>query len=131
MLRGEDSFLPGNAYGFLERPIGVDAPVSVSRAEMVEAARRMDVSGFLPSTVEVGGKMIGPADFLFAALELLTTSNDSVKVNPRDQLGPYTIMPKLEKLGFSDTWLHCPPPEYEDTHTSDRLRWQLWTLRYE
>lgn len=131
MLRGEDSFLPDNAYGFLEKPVGVDAAISVSRAEMVEAARKMDVSGFLPSTVEVGGRTIGPADFLFAALELLTTSKDSVKVDPRDQLGPYTIMPKLEKLGFRGTWLHCPPPEYGDTHTSDRLRWQLWTLRYE
>ena len=96
----------------------------------MEAAKRMDISRFLPVSVEVGGVRIGPADFLFAALEAIETGAEEVAVAPRDQLGDIALyLPKMAKANFKGTWIYVP--EYQDNWTSNRLRWQFWTFRYE
>lgn len=40
---------------------GVREPVEVSRKGLVEAAAKIDLSAFLPPSIEVDGKRIGPA----------------------------------------------------------------------
>ena len=128
-LRGETKYEPKNAYGFLYEPKGVSSPALLKAADLRAAARAIDVRKFLPTQVRVGGQMVGPADFLFAAIEILTTDLDAVVVEPCDQLGSFARLPELEKMNYRGTWVHTP--EFRDSWVSDRLRWQLWTLRYE
>ena len=129
LLRGEASRLPGKAYGFLARPQGVTSPVAVSAADLRTAAGKLDLDRFIPPAIEVGGRSIGPADFLFAALEVLETGAETVTVKPREQLGSFRDVPGLENLKLSGKWIH--PDTFKDECVSERLRLQLWTLRFE
>lgn len=52
----------------------------------------------------------------------------AIREDPRFAFAP---IGKLEFRTHRNTWLHCPPPVFEDAYASDRLRWQIWTLRYE
>ena len=128
-LRGEGEKAPGKVYGFLERPRGVTAEVSVSAADLKAAAANIDLGTFLPPSFEVGGKRIGPADFLFAALEVLETGASEVKVTPREQLGSFKEVPSLEQMKIAGSWVHTKA--FKDEFLSERLRLQLWTLRLE
>ena len=130
MLRGENEHTPGKAFGFLQRPRGVASETVVSAEDLASAAKSLDLSTFLPPELPVRKAKIGPADFLFAALEAIETGADEVKVAPRDQLGDIaSYLPKLATVNFKGTWIYTP--EYEDRWTSNRLRWQFWTFRYE
>ena len=128
-LRGEEAYVPGKVYGFLSEPRGVKAEVEVSRVDLVRAAKAMDVSKFLPPSIRVGNAEIGPADFLMAALEALTTDAERFAIRPREQLGDLSVLPELKAFRLKGTWVHTP--ELEDRYLSDRLRWQFWTLRRE
>ena len=77
----------------------------------------------------MGGKRIGPADFLFAALEAIETGAATVKISPRDQLGSFKEVPAIERMNISGAWVHTK--EFKDEYLSERLRLQLWTLRIE
>ena len=132
LLRGEKEHWPGKVYGFLERPVGVTEPVRIRTDALRAAARKIEFRRHLPVSYDVGGTRLGPADFLFAALEALETGAEEVMVVPREQLGD--LAERLPHLaGFS----HLNPgwciywPQFEDKYLSDRLRWQYWTLRYE
>ena len=127
-LRGETLYRPGKVYGFLEAPRGVTSPVTVTRAGLEAAARTMDVGGFLPSSIAVDGREIGPADFLIAALDVLATGAGSVVVSPKEQLGDLSRFPKLRDFRPAGGWVFTPG--FKDVYASDRLRWQFWTLRY-
>ena len=128
-LRGEGGRTPGKVYGFLSAPRGVAAPAKVSRADLVHAAKSIDLSAFLPPAIRVGKLEIGPADFLFAALEALTTDANEITVMPREQLGNLDDLPELKSFRLKGTWVHTPG--LEDRYLSDRMRLQLWTLRRE
>lgn len=128
-LRGETSYAPAKVYGFLARPKGVASPTEVSAADLRAAAAKLDLTTFLPPEIEVGGRLIGPADFLFAALEVLETGADKVTVSPREQLGSFKELPGVETMNISGKWAHTP--EFKDKYLSERLRLQLWTLRIE
>ena len=54
---------------------------------MRRAAATINTEEFLPVSIDVGDARIGPADFLFAALEILEAGADEVAIEPRDQLG--------------------------------------------
>lgn len=127
-LRGETAFTPANAYGFLYEPNGVGVKTCVKRSDLIETAIRLDVTGFLPHEIDVGGTKIGPADFLFAALEALESGADEIAIDPRSQLGSLDAIPLLEKLNYRGTWVHTP--SLEDNWCSNRIRWQIWTLRH-
>ena len=129
LLRGEREYVPGKVYGFLERPRGVQSETTVSVADLKATAARIDLSTFLPPEISVGGATIGPADFLFAALEVLDTGAETVKVLPREQLGSFKEVPAIEAMNISGKWLHTK--EFTDKFLSERLRLQLWTLRIE
>ena len=104
-------------------------PCVVSAADLRAAAAKLDLSTFLPAEIGVGGLRIGPADFLFAALEVLDTGTAEVKVAPREQLGSFKEVPGVEKMNISGKWAH--EPTFTDQYLSERLRLQLWTLRIE
>ena len=131
LLRGEASHTPGYVYGFLESPKGVAAPVRLRRADLARAAKKIDLATFVPAEIAVGAQTVGPADFLFAALDALVSGRDEVVVTPRDQLGPIgELMPSLSTYSMKGGWpLYLPT--FEDKYLTARLRLQLWTLRYE
>ena len=129
-LNGADSFAPGKAYGFLYAPQGVKERRVVKVADLRRAAASMKTDGFLPVSIDVGGVAIGPADFLFAALEVLETGAEEVAVEPRDQLGDIArYLPQMADVNFRGTWIYTD--DFTDKWTSNRLRWQFWTFRYE
>ena len=127
LLRGETSYAPGKVYGFLSRPKGVAVPTEVTAEGLRRAAAKIDLTTFLPPQIDVDGKKIGPADFLFAALEVLTTGAETVAATPREQLGSFKEVPALETMNLAGSWLHAK--DFKDVHTSERIRLQLWTLR--
>jgi hypothetical protein len=130
LLRGETSYNPDKTYGFLYAPVGVKKTARIKRNDLIAAAKCMDISRFLPVSIDVGGVKIGPADFLFAALELIETGAEEVTIEPRDQLGDIAhYLPKMANVNFKGTWIYTP--EFQDNWTSNRLRWQFWTFRYE
>ena len=130
LLRGEREYRPGTVHGFLEKPVGVTTRTTVRREDLIAASRGMDLGGFLPASIRVGGVRIGPADFLFAALETLETGADEVTVRPREQLGDIAKdLPGLVEFRQNANWIYWPA--FRDDYLSDRLRLQFWTLRYE
>lgn len=130
-LNGAEVFRPDDhkLYGFLDVPKGIAEPVTLSAKDIAATARTVDWSGFLPAEITVGGKTIGPADFLFAMLELLTTDADEITLTPREQ---NVLYPELEELCWahmdSSNWMHAH--DFHDEYVSHRLRLQSWTLRY-
>ena len=129
LLRGEASYEPGKVYGFLSRPTGVSEQVTVRAADLRAAANGISFKRHLPVSYEVGGVTLGPADFLFAALEVLEMNAESVTVVPRDQLGDIAgKIPLLAEFKHTDGWIYWP--QFKDRYLADRLRWQFWTLRW-
>ncbi|MCQ2388440.1 MAG: hypothetical protein MJ138_01875 [Kiritimatiellae bacterium] len=129
-LRGADVHFPGKVRGFLERPVGVDRETRVSAADLRAAARTIDLGGFVPPSIRVGDAAIGPADFLLAALEALETGAETVAVRPRDQLGSFRRCPALEHVDVKGGWcIHSPT--LDGALLDERLKLQLWTLRFE
>ena len=130
MLRGKESHLPGKVRGFVARPRGVEKPVTVRTVDLESAAGKLDLTAFIPSEIDVGGTSVGPADFLFAALEALVTGAREVTVGPRDQLGSFKNCPSLERVNIKDKWgVHAPT--LDGKLLDERLKLQLWTLRFE
>lgn len=130
LLRGEKEHTPGLVYGFLERPVGVNAAVRVKTSDLRAAAAKIRFVRHLPVSYDVGGVTLGPADMLFAALEALETGAEEITVTPRDQLGDIAgRMPKLASFTHRDRWIYWP--EFKDEYLSDRLRFQYWTMRFE
>ena len=132
MLAGEASFKPGYVWGFLEPPKGVTERTDVTADDLRAAAKALDLNTFIPAEIAVGSKRLGPADFLFAALEVLIERKERVTVEPRtDQLGPLgELMPSLSTYSTVGHW-GIYHPDYKDQYMTPRLRLQLWTLRYE
>ena len=129
-LGGGTRFEPGKVHGFLYAPQGVAKRCFVKAADMRRAAANISTEGFLPVSIVVGGEQIGPADFLFAALEILETGAEEVAIEPQDQLGDIArYLPKMAKVNFRGTWIYSE--DFKDEWTSNRLRWQFWTFRYE
>lgn len=130
-LNGADVFCPDDhkLYGFLDVPKGITEPVTLSRQDITETARTGDWNGFLPAEITVGGKTVGPADFLFAMLDVLTTGSAQITIVPREQ---NVMHPELQDLCQahmdSSNWMHTH--DFHDEYVSHRLRLQSWTLRY-
>ena len=53
-----------------------------------------------------------------------------VKVTPREQLGSFKYFPKMENFRYRAGWpIHSK--DLPDEMLSNRLRYQLWSLRFE
>jgi len=129
-LRGTDCHVPGKVHGFLERPVGVARETRVSAKDLRAAARTIDLNGFIPPSIRVGDVTVGPADFLLAALEAVETGAETVTIKPRDQLGSFKRCPALEHVDIKGGWcIHAPT--LDGALLDERLKLQLWTLRFE
>ncbi len=117
----------GKVYGFLDTPYAIDEEVVVSAADVMEAAKSMDVTGFLPASIQVGSQIIGPADWLRAALEVLQGKAEVV-LQPGLQLPPLDEVPMIRDCYFKGEWMQSD--EFEDRYLSKRLRLQSWTMRF-
>lgn len=126
-LCGENTHTCGKVYGFLGTPYGVTESVIVTKEEMVKSAQEMKADKFLPTRIPVGEKEIGPADWLFTALDILA-GNDQAVVEPKAQMPDLDIMPRLKAVKFKGGWMQSD--EFEDKYLSERLRLQAWTMRF-
>lgn len=127
LLRGEEKHVCQKVYGFLSRPYAVENRVTVTAEEMRNSAKNVDTSAFLPEKIAVGEKILGPADWLFAALDILCGEEFSV-VTPKKQLPPLDCLPQVRDCSFRGTWRHSD--SFEDKYLSERLRLQCWTMRF-
>ncbi|MBQ8393520.1 MAG: hypothetical protein IJX51_07090 [Clostridia bacterium] len=126
-LKGNEEHKCGDVYGFLDTPYAISSPVTVKAEDLRASADVIKDGEFLPSKFTVGGVDIGPADWLFAALEVLQ-GKDSVTLTPRAQLPSLDVIPETRDAYFKGTWRHSD--SFEDKYLSDRLRLQAWTLRF-
>ena len=126
-LNGETEHIPGRTYGFLEKPYAVSSSVTLTAADLRTAAKAIDLKSFLPPALTVGGVKVGPGDFLRAAMAVLATGADKVTVAPSDSLAEVRNQVELRGFHAVGTWVFTP--DYKDAYTTDRLRWQVWTLR--
>ena len=127
-LFSDEPFHPGKSYGFLEEPKGTAVPLTLSAQEVRTLAASWDPAAFLPTEFEINGKRIGPADLLFAMLDVACGAAET-EVVPRKQQCGYSEYPNLSKLSLKNSWIHSK--DFEDRYLSDRLRLQAWTLRGE
>jgi len=134
LLLGEKSHTCGKVYGFLDAPQGITQPVTVTAEALRASAKAIDPDTFLPVQIPVGKAVIGPADWLYAALEVLTGA-EAVTLQPRAyQLPampgriPLDELPALQNFTFKGDWLEGD--DFEDKYLSTRTRLQIWTMRY-
>ena len=99
----------------------------MSAEEITEGANQIKDGKMLPEYIMVGEKKIGPADWLFGALEVLQGKSE-VTLTPRNQLPSLDVLPETRDAYFKGTWRHSN--SFEDKYLSDRLRLQAWTLRF-
>ncbi|MDR1630893.1 MAG: hypothetical protein LBS36_11905 [Oscillospiraceae bacterium] len=129
MLKGEEEYVPQKVYGFLSAPTGVGKACTVSAEGLRKAAHAIRTDTFIPETIAVDGKQLGPADFLMAALDVLVDDVEKAEVLPKEQLVRLEGFDELQGFQLRGTWMHSD--ELRDEYLSDRLRLQCWTLRYE
>lgn len=127
LLQGKTEHKCGDVYGFLDTPYAITRPVTLTAKDVTAASGQIKDGEFLPTKITVGGTDIGPADWLFAALEVLQ-GKDRVTLAPRAQLPSLDIIPETRDAFFKGTWRHSD--SFEDKYLSHRLRLQAWTLRF-
>ncbi len=125
-LLGETVHTCDKVYGFLEPPYAVPQPVAVTKEELVKSAEQIKDEMFLPTVLEVGDKKLGPADWLRAALSVLS-GEEVAKVVPDKWQIDLNEFPKLRDCNLRGSWLHADT--LEDKYLSDRMRLQTWTMR--
>ena len=126
-LLGKGEHICGDVYGFLSKPYEIEKALTVSRADMVASCTQIKDNEFLPEKIKVGNEYIGPADWLYAAMEIIM-GKESVDVLPKPQLPCLDCMPEVRDSSFKGTWQHSD--SFEDRYLSDRLRYQSYTMRF-
>lgn len=126
-LKGENEHTCGMVYGFLDTPCSVDKEIIVTADEIILASASINTQRFLPAKITVGKHTIGPADFLFAALDVLCGAHEAT-IAPKAQLPSLDMMPRLRDVNFKGGWIQSD--DFEDKYISKRLRLQCWTMRY-
>ncbi len=127
-LFSDEPFKPSKSYGFLDDPAGANAPFTLSADEVRRAAASVDFSDFLPSRFRIGGKTFGPADLLYACLDIACGEKEA-EIIPREQQCDYGEYPSLRDMSLAGSWIHSY--DFADNYLSKRLRLQAWTLRGE
>lgn len=127
MLKGKENHACGKVYGLLSQPYGTDESFTVTAAEMRKSAETIRTGYFLPEKITVGEKVLGPADWLMAALDTLC-GETKVTVNPKPQMPCLDVLKYVRDCSFKGTWRHSD--SFEDKYLSDRLRLQAWTMRF-
>lgn len=127
LLQGKKEHLCGDVYGFLSKPYEITEEFTLSKDDIISACDQIKDGEFLPEKIKVGNEYIGPADWLYSALEVLM-GQESVIVKPKAQLPSLDCMPEVRDSAFKGTWQHSD--SFEDKYLSDRLRYQSWTMRF-
>lgn len=127
LLLGKKEHKCGDVYGFLSTPYAISEKVTLLADDIISSAKEIKSGEFLPTEITVGDTKIGPADWLFAALDVLQGAKE-VTIGPRAQLPSLDIIPETRDAYFKGTWRHSD--SFEDKYLSDRLRLQAWTLRF-
>ncbi|MBO5221159.1 MAG: hypothetical protein J6C26_02485 [Clostridia bacterium] len=125
-LCGETEYVCGDVRGFLEEPFSITSPVTVTKDEMIQSAKRMASEGWLPRSVIVGSSILGAADWLRAALGVLC-GEESVTVAPDGWQIDLDQFPALRDLNLKLKWVDTK--NLMDNHLSRRARLQSWTIR--
>ena len=99
----------------------------MTKQEMIDSCTQIQDGAFLPASIRVGEVEIGPADWLYAALEILL-GKDTAEILPKPQLPSLDCMPEVRDSAFRGTWQHSD--KFEDKYLSDRLRYQSYTMRF-
>ena len=126
-LQGKQEHVCGDVYGTLSAPCQIKEPLTVTKQEMIDSCTQIQDGAFLPAAIRVGEAEIGPADWLYAALEILL-GKDTVEIQPKPQLPSLDCMPEVRDSAFRGTWQHSD--KFEDKYLSDRLRYQSYTMRF-
>lgn len=127
LLLGEEAHTCGKVYGFLEDPFAIEVPITLHAADMKESAVQIKKDAFLPTAITVGGVRIGPADWLRAALAVLS-GEDNVTITPAAKMPSLRTLPELATASFRGDWMQSD--EFLDRYISKRLRLQSWTMRF-
>ncbi len=125
MLLGNETHECGFVYGFLEEPFAITSSVTVTKAQMEESAKRIPAEGWLPRSVVVGDTILGTADWLRAALEVLC-GEETVTLSPDAWQIDLDQLPYLRDKSTANDY---GSPTNLDRHLSRRDRLQTWTLR--
>lgn len=130
-LSGKTSHKVRNIYGFLNTPKGITEETEVTACDVKKAVSEIvapfEKPFFVPETVNVGGKVLGAADFLFAMLDAIC-GKEKILLKPRPQLNSLDEFPEVRDVNFKGEWLYSD--DLMDDYLSDRLRLQCWTLRF-
>jgi hypothetical protein len=124
LLKGEKEHICGDVYGFLDTPYAIDKPVFVTKADMIKSTDQIK-NTFLPEKIVVGDTVLGPADWLFAAMDIIC-GEDTVNVTPREWQIDLNEFPRIKNCTYKG-WVHYK--DFPDNFLSKRLRLQSWTLR--
>ncbi len=127
VLLGKSEHICGKVYGFLDEPYAASEEITLSKEDIVKSAEKMNVDGFLPTEIAVNGHKIGPADWLFAAMDIIRDA-DKAHVAPREQLPTLDPLPSLKKSRSMKGWINGD--DFVDAYLTKRLKLQIWTMRY-
>ena len=127
LLEGKEEHICGDVYGTLYKPYEIEKELTVSSKDIISACSQIKEGEFLPEKIKVGEKYIGPADWLYGAMEVILGA-DTVKIAPKPQLPSLDCMPEVRDSDFKGTWQHSD--SFEDNYLSDRLRYQSYTMRF-
>ena len=98
-LMGKNEHKCGDVYGFLSKPYEIDRAITVSRDDMIASCTQIKDGEFLPEKIKVGNDYIGPADWLYAAMEILLGSV-TAEASPKKQLPSLDCMPEVRDSDF-------------------------------
>ncbi len=128
-LQGKESYECGYVYGFSEEPFAIKSPVTVTKAEMEESAKRLPSYGWLPRSIIVGSSILGTADWLRAALAVLS-GQETVTVEPGEWQIDLNQFPRLRDICFNPCqWPIETPETLKDEVLTKRAKLQSWTIR--
>lgn len=127
LLLGKSEHKCGTVYGFLEYPFSISEPVTVTAQAMKESASQIG-DGFLPTQITVGDKVLGTADWLRAALKILS-GNEETTVYPAPWQIDLDQFPRYRDFTYDNKiWvIHSEDMKGDILHK--RIRLQSWTIR--
>lgn len=121
-----EAYAAERSIGPVFEPLGVVGRTEVAASEVMEAAMRLQGERIVPHSIDVGGKLLGPRDFMEAALQVLEGQSVAV-VSPKPQMPDTYRCYGMESLSLAGEWLF--PDSFKDEWVSNRLNWQSWTIR--
>ena len=128
-LRGAQEYVCEKSYGFLSTPMSASRIRQVTAEDLIFASENARAGAFLPEGLALeDGEIIGCADFLYAALDILCGAASAEIVPGQPQLPSLDRLPQTRDLALAGTWRHSD--DFSDTYLSNRLRLQSWTMRF-